>query len=539
MPGDVRARANIRTWQVRLAACLCLAALPGLQGVSTASAEPATQLGVDVSSWQGSSIGWQSVAGAGISFAYIRAADGSATPDVDFQTNWNGARAVGIAPGAYLYFHPGQDPGAQAALLIQQLQSVNFVRGDLVPAIDVEITEGLPPATIVSNLGAVVNIVRSSIGVLPAIYASPSWWDANVQSSGFTADPLWVACWCGGGPSLPANNWGGYGWRAWQFTDNASVPGIPGGVDEDRGGPLPPAYEGAASLVGTHFASLDTAGKGSYAVAVNDGRTYAMPASHGAFGGVQTWSRTPFYGTRGTTFADLDGPGHPDSAVAINDSSIWVMSNEGGSFGDPQAWSSALFYGTRGTFLADLDGSGRASAVAINDSSIWVMRNQGGSFGPPQLWSGVPFYGTRATLLAVIDGSHRASAVAINNDSIWVKPSQGTSFGSPRAWSGVPFYGTRDTFLADLDGSGRSSAVAINDSSIWVESNNAGSGFGGPTQWAAGYFFGNWEYMADLDGSGRASAIAVNGGSIWVRENTGSAFGPPTLWLTGAFYGTH
>ncbi|MBV8195860.1 MAG: CHAP domain-containing protein [Candidatus Dormibacteraeota bacterium] len=287
---------------------------------------------------------------------------------------------------------------------------------------------------------------------------------------------------------------------------------------------------------GLHFAPVDTGFDA--AIAVSDSATTVRLSSKTAFGAKQTWSSTPFYGSRATLFADLDGPLKPASAVAINDNDTWVMKNQGSSFGPPQQWSSTAFYGTRATLMADVDGSGRASAVAINDDSIWVMPNMGDHFGPPQLWAQTPFYGSRLTTLAVIDGSHRASAVAINDSDIWVMQNNGAGFNAPTEWGSALFYGSRGTYLADLDGSGIASAVAMNDSDIWVE-RNTGNGFGPPTAWASGAFWGTWQYLADVDGSGRASAIAVSPWGIWVRQNTGGAFGTPTEWLSSAFFGDH
>ncbi|MFZ0180631.1 MAG: GH25 family lysozyme [Candidatus Dormiibacterota bacterium] len=203
------------------------------------------QQGIDVSSYQGT-INWASVGGAGITFAYIRAGVGNTVTDVDFKSNWQGASASNITPGAYLFFVPADDPNAQANLLLQQLKTVNFTAGDIVPAIDVEETDGQSGSTIASELQIVVNDVKNAIGTAPAIYTSPVWWNDYVGSSNFTSDPLWVADWCGscGSPSLPANNWGGNGYKAWQYSDSGTVPGISGSVDLDQGNPGLPWYGG-------------------------------------------------------------------------------------------------------------------------------------------------------------------------------------------------------------------------------------------------------------------------------------------------------
>lgn len=241
----VDAATTVRRAIVRLG--LSALVVAAVSGGFARTAYAGTEYGIDVSSFQGN-IQWAGVASSGISFAYIRAGDHT-VKDGDFQQNWDGAVANGITPGAYLYFHPGDDPSLQAALLIQQLQTVTFGTGSIVPALDVETTDGLSPSQIAANLATAVNYVYSQLGVLPAIYASPSWWDGNVQSSAFTADPLWVANWCGSCtvPGVPAGNWGGFGWQVWQYTDNGRVAGISGAVDGDVGNPGPPLFHGSSS----------------------------------------------------------------------------------------------------------------------------------------------------------------------------------------------------------------------------------------------------------------------------------------------------
>jgi lysozyme len=236
------------------------AALGGLGRTLDAKAS-AVRLGIDVSSFQGLSIAWHSVAASGISFAYIRAADGAGypnSPDGAFGINWRGATSAGVTPGAYLFFEPAQNPVAQANLLIAQLHAVGFTHGDLIPAIDVETTGGQPRSVVVANLRTVVDTVGAAIGSLPAIYSSPAWWNGNIGSSAFTLDPLWVANWFVSTPSVPANNWGGTGWQVWQYSDAGTVPGIPGRVDLDQGGTRSLPYYGwpdPVALAATNVAS--------------------------------------------------------------------------------------------------------------------------------------------------------------------------------------------------------------------------------------------------------------------------------------------
>ena len=57
--------------------------------------------GIDVSKYQGD-IDWDRVRGAGTKFAFIKATEGGDHADEKFSANWSGAKAAGIARGAFL-----------------------------------------------------------------------------------------------------------------------------------------------------------------------------------------------------------------------------------------------------------------------------------------------------------------------------------------------------------------------------------------------------------------------------------------------------
>ena len=59
--------------------------------------------GVDASHYQGQ-MDWQTIAGQGITFAFLKATEGSGTVDDCFAENWKNARAAGLAVGAYHFF---------------------------------------------------------------------------------------------------------------------------------------------------------------------------------------------------------------------------------------------------------------------------------------------------------------------------------------------------------------------------------------------------------------------------------------------------
>lgn len=183
--------------------------------------------GIDVSSYQGS-INWTDVKTSGIDFAIARISDGSSL-DSDFATNWSGMKSAGLVRGAYQYFEPGEDPTTQAGIVVSAVGALGA--GDLPVTADMETTGGQSAATIISNLMTWASAVKAGTGKAPMIYTAEGYWDADVASSAFAANPLWVANWGVSCPDLPT---GWSNWVVWQYSDSGSVTGISGAVDLDE-----------------------------------------------------------------------------------------------------------------------------------------------------------------------------------------------------------------------------------------------------------------------------------------------------------------
>lgn len=204
--------------------------------------------GVDVNANNGT-IDWTQVAQAGYAFGYAYAADGT-RPDTSFQTNYAGMKAAGLIAGAALFFEPSVDPTQQADTLIAALTQANFAAGDLIPAIDVEVSGGQSQATILAHLQTVVTAVQQGLGVVPVIYTSAGFWNGTMGgSTAFAGDPLWIANWGVSCPNVPPA-W--TSWALWQYSVSGSVPGISGAVDLDEGNGLGlPLYTGQATPTAT------------------------------------------------------------------------------------------------------------------------------------------------------------------------------------------------------------------------------------------------------------------------------------------------
>jgi GH25 family lysozyme M1 (1,4-beta-N-acetylmuramidase) len=201
---------------------------------SASTSTTGSREGIDVSHWQGW-IDWARVRNAGKSFVYAKATEGIGWKDASYDRNKSGAMGQGLKFGAYHFARPTNDPVREADWFVD---TMGLKRGMLVPALDIEVTDGLGPTALTSWVKAWLQRVYSWTGARAAIYTSPSFWRDKLNNTRWFADNgyrvLWVANWCTSSPSVPADNWGGRSWTFWQYTDSGTVPGISGRVDLNR-----------------------------------------------------------------------------------------------------------------------------------------------------------------------------------------------------------------------------------------------------------------------------------------------------------------
>ena len=190
--------------------------------------------GIDVSNHQ-ARVDWGRVKADGISFAYIKATEGTGFVDPRFGAYWAGAKAAGLPRGAYHFARPDTNSGGTPATVAKDARAeadafltVAFPRaGDLLPVLDLE-TDGLPPALMVQWTAAWLTRVQSQTGVKPVLYTYPAFWSRLGNTKQFGSYPLWIASYGVASPHLPAG-WSKY--TIWQYSSSGSVPGIPGNVD--------------------------------------------------------------------------------------------------------------------------------------------------------------------------------------------------------------------------------------------------------------------------------------------------------------------
>ena len=204
-------------------------------------------LGVDVSYAQGAGINWTSVKGAGITFAWAKATEGTYDHDVDFIVNENNGKAAGVFMGAYDFCRPDlYSPATEDAYY--WAFAGGYMKADgktLSPMLDFETFNGVVGASTYSAWANAwcsdikADASAASVILKPAIYTSTcTACNFDTSVAGWLSD---LAAYNGEGAQTgtPWNIctscevWGANVWTTWQYTDAASVSGISGGVDAD------------------------------------------------------------------------------------------------------------------------------------------------------------------------------------------------------------------------------------------------------------------------------------------------------------------
>ncbi len=168
----------------------------------------------------------------------IKASESTDYVDPMYATNRAAAQAAGMWTGAYHFARPSTAAGDAVAEADHFAATVKLGAGDLIPALDIEVTGGLTPSALTAWVTAWLQETTTRLGVKPMVYTSPAFWQKYLADTRSIADlgykVLWVAHWGVSQPTVPAQNWGGHGWTFWQYDDCGTVPGISGCVDLDR-----------------------------------------------------------------------------------------------------------------------------------------------------------------------------------------------------------------------------------------------------------------------------------------------------------------
>lgn len=183
--------------------------------------------GIDLSHHQ-KDVDWDKLKEAGQRFAYLKATEGGDHKDTQFKRNWAEARRVGIPRGAY-HFFTFCKPGAEQAKNF--IETVPVEADALPPVIDFEFVgnckERPPKEKLLKELEDFNQALKKRYGKQPMLYLT---WEAHLRYLQGEAHryPIWAR-----NTYFKPGPVDGRGWTLWQYTDEASVPGTPGPVDQN------------------------------------------------------------------------------------------------------------------------------------------------------------------------------------------------------------------------------------------------------------------------------------------------------------------
>jgi len=186
--------------------------------------------GTDVSRHNGS-IDWSAMVRGHISFVFIKATEGGDHLDPAFRQNWQAAKMVGLARGAYHFYYfcrPVKDQ------LKWYIQNVPRDRNAMPPVLDIEWNHTSPtcrrhpaPAEVQKNMDYFLRGVERYYGKKPIIYTTVDFFRDNNLNVFRKKYPFWLRSVA----AHPDDRYNGHPWLFWQYTGTGRVPGIAGDAD--------------------------------------------------------------------------------------------------------------------------------------------------------------------------------------------------------------------------------------------------------------------------------------------------------------------
>lgn len=179
--------------------------------------------GVDVSSYQGT-IDWKKLESQGVSFAFIKATEGSGYTDEYFADNYKNSAETDIRVGAY-HFFSFDSPGRTQAE--NYINAVEKREGMLPPVIDVEYYNGNgsnPPDEDKArqNLHDLISELYEYYGMNPVIYATDVTYNRYIKNH-FAENDIWIRS-----IFTKAELSDGREWTFWQYCNRGRLEGYDG-----------------------------------------------------------------------------------------------------------------------------------------------------------------------------------------------------------------------------------------------------------------------------------------------------------------------
>lgn len=176
--------------------------------------------GVDVSRYQGT-IDWDVLAAQDVTFAFIKATEGSSHQDPCFVYNWRESQKSSIYVGAYHFFSYESSGETQARNFID---TVGMTAGTLPPVIDLEFygdyyDNPLDKAETRKILDSLLVTLEAYYGKKPIIYTTMRAYYSYILGGGYGEYPLWIR---------DVHMEPVVKWSFWQYSDQGRLEGYDG-----------------------------------------------------------------------------------------------------------------------------------------------------------------------------------------------------------------------------------------------------------------------------------------------------------------------
>ncbi len=175
--------------------------------------------GFDLSEKNGA-VDWNSIPNTMLRFVYLKTSEGLSTADYYFNINRQNAKAKGFLVGCYHWLNPKLNCKQQAEFFYKNAKSFE---GELPPAVCLELYRS-SISDMELNVRTFIETLISLSGRKPVIYTSSAYWKANLPKAEWAcAYDLWVDQ---PGTAFPSQIYPWVGWKFWQASYQASLPGI-------------------------------------------------------------------------------------------------------------------------------------------------------------------------------------------------------------------------------------------------------------------------------------------------------------------------
>lgn len=157
-------------------------------------------------------------------FAYMKATEGATIKDDMFSVRMTEAERHGVVKGAYHFLRLGSSVDSQ---LKNFLETATWTRGDLPPALDVEVENEIKEYgvnTLQTMTLEWLEQVEKKMGIKPVIYTRETIRNKYLNDSRFKKYQFWIARYSDKGPD-------NFDWQIWQKTEHGQMNGHKGNID--------------------------------------------------------------------------------------------------------------------------------------------------------------------------------------------------------------------------------------------------------------------------------------------------------------------